>query len=162
MKAVVNNQKKNMGRPNHVKARFAQVLKLALLGHFGGRLPSNAVIAREFNLRAFDTEPVTQESVRRWMRGISMPDEIKMKVLVSWLDLDLKACFGQESERLTNAALDIGNHENNQKRDVGNGRPEVRLNKNEMQILKLIESLPAVDKRLVVELAKKLSTRANA
>ena len=77
-----------MGRPNGVKDEFALVLREALKDA-QGRVPSAAAIAREFNLRANGIEPVTQESVRRWLRGISMPEEQKMSILVSWLDLDL-------------------------------------------------------------------------
>lgn len=123
-------------------------------------MPSNAIVAREFNLRAYDTEPITQESVRRWVRGISMPDEIKMRILVSWLDLDLKQCFGSDHEPNRGAHSANG-------ADIepdGDGAvaqpPGARLSKHEIRILRLIEGLPHPDQKLILEMAKKLSQRA--
>ena len=81
-----------MGKPNGVKHEFASVLRGALKDIWG-RVPSAAAVAREFNLRANGIEPVTQESVRRWLRGISMPEERKLAILVSWLDLDLSTAM---------------------------------------------------------------------
>ena len=54
-----------------------------------GKLPSAEVVARNFNLRAHGTTPVTQESVRRWMRGESLPKSDHLIVLTQWLGLDL-------------------------------------------------------------------------
>jgi len=154
-----------MGRQNEVKDQFASILQAALVDKFGG-LPSNSVIAREFNLRAYDSEPVTHESVRRWIKGISMPDERKMRILVSWLALDLRKCFQvpQPGDQRLNGANHNGlNHHTN---GTGNGyghgpstSPNPGLRKDQIRILQLIDSLPNGDKRLVEQLAKKLSIR---
>lgn len=148
-----------MGRQNAVKDQFANILCEALAEKFGG-IPSNSVIAREFNLRAYDSEPVTHESVRRWMKGISMPDERKLRILVSWLDLDLRKCF-QVTETSTQSLNGGNGHSTN-----GNGLYTAAispsssgLRKDQIRILQLIESLPNGDKRLVEQLAKKLSVR---
>jgi hypothetical protein len=55
------------------------------------RIPSAAFVAREFNLRAPNTEPITQESARRWLRGMAIPGLDKLLVLRAWLELDLNA-----------------------------------------------------------------------
>jgi hypothetical protein len=86
-----------MGKPNGVKHEFASVLREALKD-IRGRVPSAAAVAREFNLRASGIEPVTQESVRRWLRGISMPEEQKLAILVSWLNLDLTTAMKRAHE----------------------------------------------------------------
>ena len=148
-----------MGRQNAVKDQFANILCEALAEKFGG-IPSNSVIAREFNLRAYDSEPVTHESVRRWIKGISMPDERKLRILVSWLDLDLRKCFqvtpvGNEKLNGANGHPPNGNGSHNSQMPPSN--PGLR--KDQLRILQLIDSLPNGDKRLVEQLAKKLAIR---
>ena len=54
-------------------------------------IPTAEFVAREFNRRANTTDAITQESARRWLRGLAIPDLAKLLVLRSWLDLDLNA-----------------------------------------------------------------------
>lgn len=81
-----------MNRTNDIKENFAALLRDSLRSRFG-RIPSAAVVAREFNLRAYDTPPISQESARRWMRGVSLPEEQRLRVLVNWLNLDFNAAL---------------------------------------------------------------------
>lgn len=67
---------------------FASALSAALQ-HRYQKLPSAAFVAKEFNLRAHSTEPITQESARRWLRGLAIPGIEKLIILRAWLDLDL-------------------------------------------------------------------------
>lgn len=144
-----------MGRPNEVKGQFATLLESALTEHFG-RPPSNASVAREFNLRAYNVEPVTQESVRRWRKGISMPEERKLRILVFWLNLDLKLCFQTSLEDSTLHAL---NGSNSAEKPAQNAhRP--RLGSDALQLLRLIDLLPNSDRQLIELLARKLSGRS--
>jgi len=76
-----------MAKSNDIKENFSALLRDSLRARFG-RIPSAAVVAREFNLRAYDTAPVSQESARRWLRGVSLPEEERLRVLVNWLNLD--------------------------------------------------------------------------
>lgn len=76
-----------MHRTTNVKENFAALLRNSLKSRYG-RLPSAAVLAREFNLRAYDTTPISGESARRWLRGVCLPEEERLRVLVKWLDLD--------------------------------------------------------------------------
>ena len=73
-------------------------------------IPSAAFIAKEFNLRASRSEPITQESARRWLRGIAIPELDKLLVLRSWLDLDLNALGmpSVEAVEMRNAELQGG------------------------------------------------------
>ena len=81
-----------MNKTNDIKENFAALLRDSLRSRFG-RIPSAAVVAREFNLRAYDTPPISQESARRWMRGVSLPEEQRLRVLVNWLNLDFNAAL---------------------------------------------------------------------
>ena len=53
-------------------------------------VPSAAFLAKEFNKRA-KTQPISQESARRWLRGLAIPELDRLLVLRSWLGLDLNA-----------------------------------------------------------------------
>lgn len=76
-----------MAKTNDIKENFSALLRDSLRSRFG-RIPSAAVFAREFNLRAYDTSPISQESARRWLRGVSLPEEARLRVLVNWLNLN--------------------------------------------------------------------------
>ena len=69
---------------------FALALANGLLKRYQA-VPSAAFLAKEFNLRSEVAEPITQESARRWLRGLAIPELDKLLVLRSWLDLDLNA-----------------------------------------------------------------------
>jgi hypothetical protein len=67
---------------------FASALNNSLLLRYQ-KMPSAAFVAKEFNLRSHMTDAITQESARRWLRGLAIPDFAKLLVLRSWLDIDL-------------------------------------------------------------------------
>ena len=69
---------------------FALALANGLLMRYQ-EVPSAAFLAKEFNLRIEISDPITQESARRWLRGLAIPELDKLLVLRSWLDLDLNA-----------------------------------------------------------------------
>ena len=81
--------------PSEVQIReaFAAQLRGSLRQRFRGKLPSAAIVAREFNLRAGAVLPISQESTRRWIRGNSIPDAPRLAVLAAWLNLDLNAAL---------------------------------------------------------------------
>ena len=69
---------------------FALALANALLARYR-EIPSASFLAREFNLRNHHCEPITQESARRWLKGLAIPKFDKLLILRTWLDLDLNA-----------------------------------------------------------------------
>lgn len=144
-----------MGRPNHVKERFAHLLRSALTTHFGGHLPSNAVIAREFNLRAHGAEPVTHESVRRWIHGISMPDETKLRALTVWLDLDLRDCFHSPSADAT-ALHEPKSSGKGRQKTLNGQQTNGHTQGDQARLLQLINNLSDADRSLIEQLTKKL------
>lgn len=95
-----------MSKSTDIKERFAALLRDSLRGQFG-RIPSAAIVAREFNLRAHGTTPISNESARRWIRGVSLPEEDRLQVLVNWLDLNFNNAL-----RLSNAKQCASIHEN--------------------------------------------------
>ena len=72
-----------------MKDKFSRMLCLALVHHYG-RMPSAAVVARDFNLRCTqDVKPITNETSRRWIKGISLPELARLNVLANWINLDI-------------------------------------------------------------------------
>ncbi len=69
---------------------FSAELRARLRHRYRGDLPSAATVAAHFNLQLLDpTLQVSQETVRRWIRGVSFPDTERTSVLAGWLGLDL-------------------------------------------------------------------------
>jgi hypothetical protein len=130
-----------MGRPNEVKSNFAHLLRESLRQRYGRVVPA-AFLALEFNLRARDCEPITQEAARRWLNGVSMPEERKLRLLVSWLNIDLSHCFANPKSSESN------NHS-----AAGYNNPQ------DFELYKLIATireLPTPDQKLIKTLIKKL------
>ena len=140
-----------MGKPNDVKDQFARLLKEALSSHFG-KMPAVAVVTREFNLRAHGVEPVTQESVRRWLKGISMPEERKLRILTTWLKLDLARCFGGMFPADGMAANGTGQRNGN-----GNGNDGAKAPTGHERLITLIAGLPPAERRMLEQLAETLA-----
>jgi len=86
-----------MDKSNGIKERFSALVRDSLRLRYG-RVPSAALLAREFNLRAYETNAISQESARRWLRGLSLPEEQRLKVLVNWLDLDFNQALKRGSQ----------------------------------------------------------------
>lgn len=154
-----------MGKPNGVKNEFSSLLREALRD-VRGRVPSAAVIAREFNLRAVGVEPVTQESVRRWLRGISMPEEKKMAILVSWLDLDLSAVMKRAHSAAYNGnGYGNGNGTGRALADVLHRHPSAshsgEVDRQTLERAKMINRLSPKDRQLIEEFMNRLDQRGS-
>jgi len=81
-----------MKKQSEIKDLFSCSLRNCLSAYYG-KIPSAATFARDFNLRAYGTTPITQESARRWIRGVSLPEEDRLCVLINWLNLDFNEIF---------------------------------------------------------------------
>lgn len=75
--------------------KFAQVLREKLTEHFGD-MPSAARVANHFNLRAHETGTITTEAARRWIKGLSMPELARFKILSEWLGINTSDFLGSE------------------------------------------------------------------
>ena len=71
-----------------------------------GKIPTANKLAIEFNLRNFQSNPISREAARKWINGQSMPETERLKVLISWLNLD--AAFIYSSTFTEKASLHIG------------------------------------------------------
>jgi transcriptional regulator with XRE-family HTH domain len=71
---------------------FSKVLRERLKEKYG-RLPSAAFVAIHFNSRSKEHKEISQETARRWMRGVSMPSYLHLNTLSIWLNLDISKLF---------------------------------------------------------------------
>ena len=124
-----------------MKDKFSRMLCLALVRHYG-RMPSAAVVARDFNLRCTqDVKPITNETSRRWIKGISLPELARLNVLANWINLD------------------IGNL---QKLDVPNILTDSNLGKSdkrEVEMLALFRKLDLRDRKMIQGLIETLANK---
>ncbi len=67
--------------------RFARQVRDSLRNKYG-RLPSAAFVSIHFNRQTGGLRQVSSETVRRWMRGDSMPNQFHFQVMTAWLGLD--------------------------------------------------------------------------
>lgn len=79
---------------NSMRNHFGETLRASLKRRYG-RVPSAAVVAREFNLRSTDSVVVSNETARRWIRGVSIPDANRLATISCWLDIDYNTAFAQ-------------------------------------------------------------------
>ena len=64
------------------------VFRAGLINRFG-KIPTANKLAIEFNLRNFQSNPISREAARKWINGQSMPETARLKLLISWLNLDV-------------------------------------------------------------------------
>jgi len=122
---------------------FALELKKCLLQHYQ-ELPSAAFIAKEFNLRSHTTEAITQESARRWIRGLAIPDLAKLLVLRSWLDLDINALGAPSLESVEKNGGTLSNN------DIAEQEEFVKTTQSIRQSLRmLMGDLESLEKKLI-------------
>lgn len=132
-----------------IKDTFSRSLRNCLHKHYG-RVPTAAVIAKDFNLRAYGVDPITQESARRWIRGISIPEEDRLKVLIEWLSLDFNEILRSNGNGDKHARAGDGHVMPNEIfRENGDG-----LSVSDEELVRLLFSLNEEKRRLVLELIK--------
>lgn len=71
-----------------VKNAFAQEFRRCLIAHYG-KVPSCARIARDFTLISREPDPISVETIRKWLLGINLPNSAKLRTLVLWLNLNI-------------------------------------------------------------------------
>ena len=127
-----------------IKTRFSTSLNQQLLEYYR-RIPSASILARDFNSRSQGLmNPITQETARRWIRGLSMPEMDKLQVLINWLDLNIDLNFKSIApEKETGAQINAR-------------RTTVVLNETEAQLLQIFRETDVRGKRILLSLAKTL------
>ena len=77
----------------NTRHKFAERLQQAM--QQAGYAAKPAILEREFNLRYLG-KPMTLHGVRRWLKGETLPNEEKLRVLARWLKIDPRTLrFGE-------------------------------------------------------------------
>ncbi len=78
---------------DQVKQAFSIELVASLKRAYGGRMPSMATVARDFSLKSPHLSHISNETVRKWIRGDSLPHISRMQVLIDWLGPQIRDPF---------------------------------------------------------------------
>lgn len=70
-----------------IAERFSKQMRDSLRKKYG-RLPSAAFVSIHFNRQTEGLSQVSAETVRRWIRGKSLPNQYHFEVMTAWLGLD--------------------------------------------------------------------------
>ncbi len=89
--------------------RFYEALRSGLINRFG-KIPTASKLAIEFNIRNFQSNPISRETARKWINGQSLPSSPRLKTLISWLDLDASFIYATTFIEKINAPLQIYSH----------------------------------------------------
>jgi hypothetical protein len=88
----VNVKKERRNNALHMvelKNAFVKEFKRCLVAKYG-KVPSSARIARDFTLSSPEgIEPVSVETIRKWLLGINIPQSARMRTLSVWLGFDM-------------------------------------------------------------------------
>jgi hypothetical protein len=129
-----------MRKTIEIKDLFSRSLRRCLHAHYG-KVPTASVLARDFNLHAYGIDPITQESARRWLRGVSIPEDDRLKIIVEWLHLD----FNEVLCSSNNGAAKLQEVDKN----IGNG-----LSEPDELLINMVFKLTPDEKKIVLELIK--------
>ena len=98
-----------MTRHQKIRDTFSHSLKQCLVARYT-KVPSAAFVAKEFNLRTEDVDDsISQESARKWLRGLAVPELDKLLILQAWLQIDLNTLNISSVELQINEREALGN-----------------------------------------------------
>jgi hypothetical protein len=132
-----------------MKLAFSKELSRRLIDYYG-RMPSASVVSRDFNLRANEEAAISQETARRWMRSLSLPEIERLQILVEWLGLDMSFLTTRQDTAEGDA------YKGQERRSKG-----VTLDPLETFLLKCFKETDARGKHCLINLAKSLHERPN-
>lgn len=113
--------------------RLKEAMRRAQIGSRGA-----TYLAREFNLR-YHGDPVTAQAVRKWLTGLALPSQDKIRALARWLDVPAHWLrFGEADRREERTGYAL-------RQDAGGYRTDAAWP------LKKFELLNETHKRLVLE-----------
>lgn len=130
-----------------VKLVFANQLKEALLRVYKGRLPSIASIARDFSLKSPHLSHISSETIRKWLRGESLPHVSRMQVLIDWLGPEIASPF----EKFGHA---VSHHNNQHFTDTS-----LSLDNNARELLRYAQILTEREYQSVLSIARLLAEK---
>ena len=71
---------------------FNLAFKAGLINRFG-RIPAAEKFTIEFNFRNTPLPPINRETARQWIIGEALPNPVRLRLLINWLELDASFIF---------------------------------------------------------------------
>jgi len=99
---------------DRVKQEFSVALVDGLKQVYGGRMPSIAVVARDFSLKSPHLPHISGETIRKWIQGESLPHYSRMQVLIEWLGPQVAKPFEKPVKALKTITTSTNSVENNE------------------------------------------------
>jgi hypothetical protein len=90
-----------------INEQFGESLRRAVRQQYNGKIPSAAKVARDFNLLAGQTDQISQETMRKWLRGVAIPRASRLLTLSRWLGTQIQDAilnFNSSEERFKSEA----------------------------------------------------------
>lgn len=145
-----------------VKQAFSIELVEGLKRAYGGHLPSMAKIARDFSLKSPHLPHISTETIRKWIRGDSLPHISRMQVLIDWLGPQMAIPFEQPVMALQFAQKRAAD----KTKEDGNGHSDIlgsSVNAHPIhdQLVNIIDQLNEKECKSILAIAKLLAEKHN-
>lgn len=114
-----------------LRTAFANMLIRAITVRYR-EIPSASFIAKEFNIRSNGDSLITQETARRWTRGLAIPEFHKLLVLRSWLDIDLNGLATYSTFISANSGLRLEGHSLDKQEQYNHATESIKIKLQEL------------------------------
>ena len=136
-----------------LRQNWSKQLRLSLRDTYGGRMPSLSTVSRDLALRSPYLTQVSNETVRKWIRGDSIPSAVAVLALAKWLGEEILFPLSPERDVLpTRRVLDSSPFGDRAGRKDA-PHPE--------QIVASLKRLSPKDQALIFSLAQALESRSD-
>lgn len=137
---------------DRVKQAFSVELVASLKREYGGRMPSMATVARDFSLKSPHLAHISNETIRKWIRGDSLPHISRMQVLIDWLGPQIRDPFDKPVKAIrliqNNSSSEAAkNHTNGEKHPMHD------------ELLRIIERLSEKECQSILAIAQLLADK---
>lgn len=150
-----------------VRHALAKSLRTALSKAYGGTMPSLSRVARDLALRSPNMMQVSNETIRKWLIGASIPSAIAILALADWLGSEVLLPLMEKNQR-DGKTFNRPNDNNDRSAERSalihyNGHalllPSNEKTMSNQETVDLLQKLSAADHALVVSLINALNTK---
>ncbi len=143
--------------PIEQRKNFAKSMNACVRRNYGGKIPSYAVIARDFSLRCPEGGSISNESIRKWMTGKTLPQSHRLSGLIEWLGTEIASALNLNAGRLNEKSTFERSKDVTPKWDVNSASLALKtvLITSDTQILQLIQNLSRRDRKIIMSILRR-------
>lgn len=146
-----------------VRQNLARQLRNALKKAYGGKMPSLSRIGRDLALRSLYLPQVSNETIRKWLIGTSIPSAIAILTLADWLGseilIPLTAKGRRDSKKCNKPNDSFELHAWIQRNHHSSSSLANKQSVSNQEMADLLQKLSTEDHALVVSLINALSAK---